>query len=299
MPEHDTKPDAKLIAPDLQRLIAGGVAGAVSRTAVAPLVRTKILFQVQGLSAKGSTPRYTSVWRSLCDMYQRDGLLGLYRGNGANVLRIVPNSAIQFAAYDRYKNLLGDDITPLHRLAAGSLAGATSQIITYPLDFIRARITVDMRGEYTGIFSGLRQIVVKEGPLRLYQGLVPSLIGICPYVGVDFMIYEELRARLPQTEDGKPTALSKLFAGGTAGVCGQTLVYPLDTIRRTLQVQHMKVHDPSQLYTGMLDCGVRIAKRDGFRALYRGMWPNILKVGPALAISFFTFETVKDYLDDL
>ena len=178
-------------------------------------------------------------------------------------------------------------------------------------------------GEYTGIFSGLRQIVVKEGPLRLYQGLVPSLIGICPCespptsphathtetrsprdlslpdVGVDFMIYEELRARLPQTEDGKPTALSKLFAGGTAGVCGQTLVYPLDTIRRTLQVQHMKVHDPSQLYTGMLDCGVRIAKRDGFRALYRGMWPNILKVGPALAISFFTFETVKDYLDDL
>ena len=116
------------------RVGSGGIAGAISRTCVAPLERVKILFQVQGLSAAGKPLRHTTIMGSLKDMYRKEGIRGLWKGNGANVYRIVPMSGIQFLAYDTYKDLLFPgtaEISPVQRLQAGGLAGATAQLCTY------------------------------------------------------------------------------------------------------------------------------------------------------------------------
>jgi solute carrier family 25 phosphate transporter 23/24/25/41 len=113
------------------------------------------------------------------------------------------------------------------------------------------------------------------------------------------MIYEELKQVFPHDANGSPTVLSKLFAGAIAGVCGQTVVFPLDTVRRTLQVQHFKVKEGGILYNGMVDCFVGIAKRDGIRGFFRGLWPNLLKVGPSVSISFVTYEAARDYIKEL
>src|SRR5271169_6947205 len=88
-------------SPTSTSFIAGGVAGAVSRTIVSPLERMKILFQIQGPGAAS----YTGVWSTLAKMWREEGWRGFMRGNGTNCIRIVPYSACQFAAYTTYKRV--------------------------------------------------------------------------------------------------------------------------------------------------------------------------------------------------
>ena len=80
--------------PSWQSLVAGGAAGAISRTLVSPLERVKLLMQMQGLP-----PKYTSTWQCIRVIWVQDGLYGYFRGNLANVIRITPTSAFQFFFY--------------------------------------------------------------------------------------------------------------------------------------------------------------------------------------------------------
>jgi Mitochondrial carrier protein len=91
----------KFNADTIKHLIAGGVAGAVSRTAVSPMERMKILFQVQGPEPAA----YQGIMPTLTKMWKEEGMMGFLRGNGTNVVRIIPYSATQFAAYEQFKTV--------------------------------------------------------------------------------------------------------------------------------------------------------------------------------------------------
>ena len=88
--------------PVMAAFIAGGIAGAVSRTVVSPLERLKILFQVQSV---GRQEYKLSVGKGLAKMWTEEGWRGLMRGNGTNCIRIVPYSAVQFGSYNFYKKV--------------------------------------------------------------------------------------------------------------------------------------------------------------------------------------------------
>lgn len=88
--------------PVVASFIAGGVAGAVSRTVVSPLERLKILFQIQ---SHGRNEYKMSVPKALAKMWREEGFKGLMRGNGTNCIRIIPYSAVQFGAYNFYKRV--------------------------------------------------------------------------------------------------------------------------------------------------------------------------------------------------
>lgn len=88
--------------PVVASFLAGGMAGAVSRTVVSPLERLKILFQIQS----GGTNEYNqSVRKGLLKMWRDEGWRGFMRGNGTNCIRIVPYSAVQFGSYNFYKRV--------------------------------------------------------------------------------------------------------------------------------------------------------------------------------------------------
>jgi len=219
-------------------LVAGGVAGAVSRTATSPLERLKILFQVDGMK-KTTGREYTGVWSAFMKITKEEGFYGYFKGNGTNIARIVPYSATQFYAYEEYKALAislsgNKDLNTGERLIAGAMSGVTSSIITYPLDLIRSRLTVQNDYvRYSGIADAFRKIVSSEGFFALYRGMMPTLMGIAPYVGINFTTYETLKQYLCKNPS-KPTSTESLSYGGISGAAAQTVTYPIDLIRRRM-----------------------------------------------------------------
>ncbi|KAK8630423.1 hypothetical protein V6N13_079219 [Hibiscus sabdariffa] len=269
-------------------LVAGGVAGGLSRTAVAPLERLKILLQVQNphnIKYNGTVQGLKYIWRT-------EGFRGLFKGNGTNCARIVPNSAVKFFSYEQaskgilylYQQQTGNEdaqLTPLLRLGAGACAGIIAMSATYPMDMVRGRLTVQTENspyQYRGMFHALSTVLRQEGPRALYKGWLPSVIGVVPY--------------------------ACLWAA--AGTVGQTVAYPLDVIRRRMQMVGWK--DAASVvrgdgrnkapleYTGMIDAFRKTVRHEGFGALYKGLVPNSVKVVPSIAIAFVTYEVVKDIL---
>lgn len=190
------------------------------------------------------------------------------------------------------------DLTPVQRLYAGSSAGISALILTYPLEFVRARLTLQKTKIYNGIWDCMVQVTKKEGFFALYRGLWPSILGVAPYVGIDFAVYETLRQYSPKQPDGSVNGFITLFNGGCAGLLAQTFAFPLDTVRRRLQVQgfasDLSLND--RHYKGVTDAFVRIYREEGILAFYRGLVPNFLKVVPSISISFYVYEMMKQIL---
>ncbi|KAF5385958.1 hypothetical protein D9615_002645 [Tricholomella constricta] len=336
--------------------IAGGCAGAASRTVVSPLERLKIIQQVQPRTSDG---QYKGVWRSLVRMWREEGFKGFMRGNGINCLRIVPYSAVQFTTYEQLKKFFtkhgSKELDTPKRLASGALAGITSVCSTYPLDLVRSRLSIatasialasstaptafssslaststssgtllnpsggtslpkhaaalfhttsPARSASTAAVAGYTKaeltiagmtlkIMREEGGVRgLYRGLITTAVGVAPYVGINFAAYEFLRGII--TPPGKSSVSRKLGCGALAGTISQTLTYPFDVLRRKMQVTGMKGGQVK--YRGAVHALTSILQAEGVRGLYRGLWPNLLKVAPSIATSFFTYELVKDLL---
>lgn len=171
-------------------LMAGGVAGAASRTATAPLDLLKVIFQVQ--------TKNVTIGHAVQSIWKERGLLGFFRGNGLNVIKVGPESAIKFYTYEMLKSVIGDangSVGILGRLTAGGLAGAVAQTSIYPMDLVKTRLQTysSDRGGVPKLGKLARDIWVQEGPRAFYKGLIPSLLGIIPYAGIDLAAYETLK----------------------------------------------------------------------------------------------------------
>ncbi|ONK66607.1 uncharacterized protein A4U43_C06F10110 [Asparagus officinalis] len=176
--------------PSFRRLISGAFAGAVSRTAVAPLetIRTHLMV---GSSGDSSTEVFQNIMKD-------DGWKGLFRGNLVNVIRVAPSKAIELFAFDTVKKVLtpknGEQpklpIPP--SLIAGACAGVSSTLCTYPLELLKTRLTIE-KDVYENLMHAFFKIVREEGPTELYRGLTPSLIGVVPYAATNYFAYDTLK----------------------------------------------------------------------------------------------------------
>jgi len=279
----------------VKHLIAGGIAGAVSRTCVSPFERLKILYQVQG--ANKSAP-YGGVIKSFIKIRIEEGYIGFFKGNGANVIRIIPYSAVQFTVFDWLKKLIMEhneaELNSSQRLFSGALAGIASVTFTYPLDLIRTRLSVQTNYQDKGIVNALMNIVMKEGVVALYKGIFPTIMGVAPYVGLNFMIYETLKASIRKHVQPDPSIVQLLCCGGISGTVAQTITYPLDVLRRKMQIQGFTPDHP--IYGTTWNAVKHIWKTDSYRGFYRGLIPNYLKVAPSISISFVVYEYFKKQL---
>ncbi|XP_074269466.1 mitochondrial carrier protein CoAc2 [Silene latifolia] len=288
-----------------KELIAGGVAGGVAKTAVAPLERIKILFQTRQTEF-----RSIGLFGSFSKIARTEGALGFYRGNGASVARIVPYAALHYMAYEQYRRwiiLAYPNVWkgPVLDLVAGSFAGGTAVLFTYPLDLVRTKLAYQVVGSsksnvkglvnheqvYKGILDCFSKTHKEAGLRGLYRGVAPSLYGIFPYAGLKFYFYEEMKTHVP--EDHKNDITVKLVCGSVAGLLGQTFTYPLDVVRRQMQVERVYKAGNEK---GTLQILTMIAREQGWKQLFSGLSLNYLKVVPSVAIGFTVYDTMKSYL---
>jgi len=275
----------------LTSLCSGAIAGALAKSSIAPLDRTKINFQI-------SPHPYSTkkAWNFLVNTYKSEGVFALWRGNSATMARIVPYAAIQFTSHEQWKRVLEIDLStksPGKRLLAGSLAGITSQSLTYPLDLARARMAVTPKDEYATLRQVFVKIYYEEGLLTFYKGYIPTILGVIPYAGVSFCTYDTLKRLYREHigESTKPNALASLGFGAIAGILGQASSYPLDIVRRRMQT------DTENKYVTIRGTLRLIYRNEGlFSGLYKGLSMNWIKGPIAVGISFATYDHIKDSL---
>lgn len=261
---------------------AGALSGALAKTLTAPLDRVKILLQVKGGlqgGAIGAAASQGNLLKAFLAIGKEEGLGGYWKGNLPQVLRVVPYSAAQFYSYEVFKRWFADEDGELsvhRRLAAGACAGMVATLLTHPLDTLRLRLAVDpnLRG-----VGGTVAVLLKEGKgAAFYRGLGASMLGIGPYMGLEMASFDLL-----------PQSLPSFARGFTAALIATVSCYPLDTIRRHIQLQ------AGRSVAWHVAAG-SILRADGLGGLYRGFLPNALKNLPNKGVKLSVFDTAKKML---
>ncbi|XP_034838293.1 ADP,ATP carrier protein [Maniola hyperantus] len=286
--------------------LAGGISAAVSKTAVAPIERVKLLLQVQHVSKQIAVDqRYKGIVDAFVRIPKEQGLLSFWRGNFANVIRYFPTQALNFAFKDKYKQVfLGgvDKHTQFWRyfagnLASGGAAGATSLCFVYPLDFARTRLAADVgRGdgqrEFKGLGNCISSIFKSDGLTGLYRGFGVSVQGIIIYRAAYFGFYDTARGMMPDPKN-TPIVISWAIAQTVTTVAG-IISYPFDTVRRRMMMQSGRAKG-DMLYKGTIHCWATIAKTEGGSAFFKGAFSNVLR-GTGGAFVLVLYDEIKKLL---
>ncbi|KAH8112658.1 mitochondrial carrier [Phellopilus nigrolimitatus] len=323
--------------------IAGGVAGCVAKTVVAPLDRVKILFQTSNPDFQKYAGTWSGTYHAGVDIYKQNGVRGLFQGHSATLLRVFPYAAIKYMAYDQVHFALmptRESETNFRRFCAGSISGTISVCFTYPLELIRVRLAYTTRSQ-PGLGNGaapsrpalratisdiyresehfkptstllaelttspakaLRAHLFYHFPvLSFYRGFTATLMGMVPYAGTSFLTWGYLRAVfLPQPVPGQPkptpTPVADLAIGALAGSISQTISYPLEVVRRRMQVGGIANPDPRAWLT-FGETVRRVWRAGGARGFYVGLTIGYAKVVPMTATSFAVWQWGKRLLD--
>ncbi|PGH11730.1 hypothetical protein AJ80_06991 [Polytolypa hystricis UAMH7299] len=311
--------------PHIGYFISGGLAGAVSRTCTAPLDRLKVYliaqtdFRNPAILVEKSGGRFIAIRSGMAslvaatkELWRAGGVRSLFAGNGLNVVKVMPESAIKFGAYEASKRMLAgfeghDDpkkLLPVSQFLAGGMGGMVSQCFVYPLDTLKFRMQCEVvEGGLHGnrlIAATARSMWVSHGIQSFFRGLPLGLIGMFPYAAIDLTTFEYLKARLVARkarlnhchEDDAPIGnFSTAAIGAFSGALSASMVYPLNVLRTRLQAQGTILHTPT--YTGIMDVARKTIQSEGVRGLFRGLTPNLLKVVPSVSITYVVYENSK------
>jgi solute carrier family 25 (mitochondrial phosphate transporter), member 23/24/25/41 len=150
------------------------------------------------------------------------------------------------------------------------------------------------------MFPTIVRIYRTEGGIvALYRGIIPTVMGVAPYVGLNFAVYEHARKVVTPAGQKDPTAVGKLVAGGISGAVAQTMTYPMDVLRRRFQVtfpfsnfaktfQVKEMSDGLGGYDNVRGAVRKMWAEEGVRGFYKGLYPNLLKV-TIFILSMLTF----------
>nr|VWO94345.1 Calcium dependent mitochondrial carrier protein [Ganoderma boninense] len=183
-------------------LVAGGTAGGCQVIFTNPLEIVKIRLQVQGEAAKleGAAPK------GAVHIIRQLGLLGLYRGASACLLRDIPFSAIYFPAYAHLKKDVfqegynGKQLSFFETLTSAAVAGMPAAYFTTPADVVKTRLQVEARSgqtHYKGLTDAFVKIYREEGFKAFFKGGPARIVRSSPQFGFTLVAYEYLHKYVP------------------------------------------------------------------------------------------------------
>ncbi|EFE33964.1 uncharacterized protein ARB_07428 [Trichophyton benhamiae CBS 112371] len=303
--------------PHVGYFLAGGMAGVVSRTATAPFDRLKVylIAQTSTNSAKSAAinavkagaPVKAVGWLSwpiveaTKELWRAGGIRSLFAGNGLNVVKVMPESAIKFGAYEASKRFFasleghGDtkNLLPISQFLSGGIGGMISHRMQCET------VQGGLHGNQL-IYSTASKMWQTNGISGYFRGLPLGLLGMFPFAAIDLMTFEYLKSTLVSRSarlahchesDVQLSNFSTGAIGAFSGALSASIVYPLNVLRTRLQAQGTVLHKPT--YTGIVDVTVRTVRSEGVYGLFRGLTPNLLKVVPSVSISYIVYENSK------
>jgi len=230
--------------------LLGGISAAVAKTIVAPIERVKLILQTQSMSAAGALrrrPAYNGIADCFRKVVRYEGFQTLWRGNGINVVRYFPMTAINLGL----KDILKEHFVPADKsknnfrflmgnILASGLGGATAVSMVYPLDFIRTRLATDMFSatgvkKYSGFSDCLMQTVRRNGIAGCYKGIGMAITGVFLFRGTSIGSYDYLKSILIKDNE-KSNRTKRFMIANAVTLTSGLFCYPLDTVGRRLMI---------------------------------------------------------------
>ncbi|XP_075701423.1 mitochondrial thiamine pyrophosphate carrier [Rhinoderma darwinii] len=284
---------------------AGSLSGLVTRAAISPLDVIKIRFQLQieDLNGRGKPAKYRGILHAVRLILKEEGLSGFWKGHIPAQFLSVAYGAVQFVSFEVLTKTIHTSTSLDSRGVAvhflcGGLAACSATLTVQPLDTLRTRFAA--QGE-PKVYRTLRHAVVTmyrtESVFAFYRGLCPTLLAVFPYAGLQFSSYNLLQriwSRLLPNNHDKRDNLRSLLCGSGAGVISKTVTYPLDLFKKRLQVggfEHARAaFGEVRTYQGLVDCACRIQREEGFKGLFKGLSPSLVKAAVSTGLTFFCYE---------
>lgn len=280
---------ASATAPALtltQNIACGAVARAAQILAMYPVDTIKVRIQV----SRTSKSTLSAVSAAI-----RQGTL--YRGVAFSMLGQVPYGMLTFGAYESlrsyFKTSLHDCPEWLQIIFAASMGDAMGSLWLTPSEVVKSKTQA---GLFPSPFAAVKATAA-QGPSSFYQGYSAAIARDIPFRAIQLSLYERLRslyANSPiRVENKKPlSALENLLLGAVAGTITAATTTPLDVIRTRMMSQ---ASGTSALYKNAIDCVVKTVSREGPTALFKGIVPRCLLIGPSSAVFFLAYETTKSF----
>jgi solute carrier family 25 iron transporter 28/37 len=242
------------------------------------------------------------------------GISRLWRGVHTILVGCIPAHALYFSSYEVVKAATLDDkgnVTTYGSAMAGAAAVVSHDMILGPLDTVKQRLQL---GHYRGLTHALSTMIHNEGFVSLYRSFPVTLATNIPYGMVMVGTNECLKQHWTNEGQNDLTLGVTLAASSLAGLTAAATTTPLDRIKTYLQTQQLTPacsvsavppdHCPltaarknaSPIVADWRQAALRIYHTEGAVGFVRGMTPRILSHTPAVAISWTTYETAKQYL---
>lgn len=298
--------DPKKKLTELDYMFAGSASGVITRLLCQPLDVLKIRFQLQVepvVRNVAISSKYRSIFQATNLIIQEEGIKALWKGHVPGQLLSISYGLAQFTTFEvltkKSANLgITQKWDVIVHFMCGSISGCTATFVSFPFDVVRTRLVAQSESNkiYKSVPDAFHQIVKQEGPLVLYRGMLPTFMQVGPHAGAQFMFYKIFDKIYKNTvKTDETTFTSSTVAGSLAGFFAKIVVYPLDLIKKRLQIQGFKrgeMFGENFICNGMFNCMSQIYKREGYRGYFKGLNASLVKAVATSALYFSSYEMV-------
>ncbi|XP_075545419.1 mitochondrial 2-oxodicarboxylate carrier [Dermacentor variabilis] len=285
------------------QIASGGSAGFVEICLMHPLDVVKTRFQVQHnqLLAAAGEHRYTSIADCFRRMVRSEGYLAIYKGILPPILAETPKRAVKFFTFEQYKKMFafGGPQTAITLSLAGLFAGLTEAVFVNPFEVVKVRLQTDKQvvTMQPSTFAVARQIYREAGfGLRgLNLGLTSTMSRNGLFNMFYFGFYFTVKDKLPKLDSEAATFAMRLATGFVAGTGASMMNIPFDVAKS--RIQGPQPGPPGTIkYRTCLQSVRTVYVEEGFFALYKGLLPKVLRLGPGGAVMLVVYEHMHEFL---
>ncbi|KAG9265895.1 brain mitochondrial carrier protein 1 isoform X1 [Astyanax mexicanus] len=273
--------------------VYGGMASIVAEFGTFPIDLTKTRLQVQGQS-QCMEVRYRGMFHALLRIGREEGIRALYSGISPALLRQASYGTIKIGTYNTLKKLFvsrPEDETMVINVFCGVVSGVLSSSLANPTDVLKIRMQAQGSLLQGSMMANFINIYQTEGTRGLWRGVIPTAQRAAIVVGVELPVYDITKKHLIRSGTMGDTVLTHFISSFACGLAGALASNPVDVVRTRMMNQ--RVLSGNLLYKGTLDGLMQTWRNEGFFALYKGFWPNWLRLGPWNIIFFITYEQLK------
>ena len=286
------------------KFMSAGVAGTFSTILTQPMdvIKTNMILRADAFAGSGKVHPRETMMSTARHIYKEQGIKGLYRGTIPTFIRVAPGSLLYYNMLSYLKDTTLKAKNHLDGLAKSRLSATESfliaafsrgltGVILCPITVVKTRL--EFMENNRGVLETFSHIGKNEGIKGFFSGLFATLVRDIPNAGLNYLFYNQTRYALTNTfykgreKEMETNPIITMPSGAVGGVLSSVITHPFDMIRTRLQLEPSA---NTKSYNGIIHAFTTISKNEGFRTLFRGVSPRIMKRAFASGLSWTLLE---------